>query len=143
MNQKILFSLLLFVLAIFAVGCVAASESQITISGVDFNIPSGFVENTSQELINHHVSKGSVSYVENGKAFTNNKTEVGLLVSEYDGYEVTDDVVKAIGGKAKTISGVDGYIMEDDGYYVFSYPKDGKLAVISSENEDLIGQFIA
>lgn len=143
MSKKILLMALVAVLAISAVGCVVASESQITISDVDFNIPSGFVEDTVQEVVNQQKQSGSVSYVENAKVFTNNKTEVALLVSEYDGFEIDTDFLKTLGGEAKTIGGVDGYITEDDGFHVFSYSKDGKLVVISAESEDLIDQFIS
>lgn len=141
MNRKIFFTLALVAIMLASISFVSA-EQNITIDGVDFHIPDGFAEDPNHETVNEHHSQGSVNYVTNGKLFEKGNTIIAILVAEYEGFEVSDDVVANVGGDAKTINGVDGYLKQDTIYYVFSYEKDGKLVTISSTDEDEIGDFL-
>ena len=152
MNKKIILGLSLVVIAVMAIGAVSAfdlgsllggSENQtVTIDGIDFNVPEGYVEVEDQAIINETQVQGPITYTTNCKVYGKDSTEVALLVGNYGEYNVTDDVVAGLGGEAKTIKNVKGYMDHDDEYYVFSYAKDNKLAVISTNDESAIADFI-
>lgn len=147
MNKKIFFSILMVLIAIVGMSSVSAvggnsQNETVTIEGIDFNIPKGFKENTSLEIVNESDSNGVVSYVMNGKSFEKGDDFMSLLVCEYDGMEVTDEIVAATGGDAKTIAGHNGYLAKKTLYTTFSYPENGKLVVLSTANPDLIEDFI-
>ena len=78
MNRKILFTLSLVILAIFAIGSVSAldfgflsgdSEQTVTIDGIDFKIPDGFTEDADEEVINESNVKSGITYLTNSKLF--------------------------------------------------------------------------
>ena len=83
-----------------------------------------------------------VDYNTNGKFYYSGPTTVLLYVADYEGYEVDDSIVEAVGGNSTTINGVDGFLDYGGGYYNFNYPKDGKLVVITTNDKDVIGDFI-
>ncbi len=151
MNRKILFSLSLVILAIFAIGSVSAldlgfltggAEEIVTIDGIDFKIPDGFSEDKDEEIVNESSVQAGVTYLTNSKLFEKDDTVVVILVANYGEYNVTDDVIKEIGGNATSIGGVDGYLIKENFFYKFDYAKDGKLVVFSTNDEDVIGDFI-
>lgn len=151
LNKKILFTLSLVILAIFAIGSVSAldlgflsgdSEQTVTIDGIDFKIPDGFSEDTSEEVVNESNVQSGVTYFTNSKLFEKDDKVMVLLVADYGEYKVTDDIAKEVGGDATTIGGVDGYLKEDGFFHVFNYAKDGKLVVMSTNDKDIIGDFI-
>lgn len=151
MNKKILFTLSLVILAVFAIGSVSAldlnflsgsSEEIVTIDGIDFKIPDGFKEDSDEEVINESNVQGGVTYLTNSKLFEKDDTVMVILVADYGEYEVTDEIAKEVGGDATTINGVDGYLKEDNFFYVFNYAKNDKLVVLSTNDKDIIGDFI-
>ena len=136
-----MFSLSLVILAIFAIGSVSAldlgfltggAEEIVTIDGIDFKIPDGFSEDKDEEIVNESSVQAGVTY----------DTVVVILVANYGEYNVTDDIIKEIGGNATSIGGVDGYLIKENFFYKFDYAKDGKLVVFSTNDEDVIGDFI-
>lgn len=151
MNKKIL--VMLSLVLILCIGTVSAFDlgsilgggsdenETVTVEGFDFNIPEGFSENPDYAVDNETVDDG-ISYKMNGKSYEKGNDVFVILVTEYEGMEVTDEVVSLIGGDSKTINGIDGYLKEDGDYQVFSYPKDGKLIVISATDEDIIGEVL-
>ena len=146
LKRKILFTLLVVSLAIVAIGCASAAlfdnENNVTIDGIDFNVPDGYKEDTNYQTINEVKNKGGVQYTVNGKVFEKGSDIVSILVSDYGEYKLTDDIVKSVGGDEKTIGDVKGYASEDDGYYLFTYIKDDKLVVFSVTDEDSIEGFL-
>lgn len=146
LKRKILFTLLVVSLAIVAIGCASAAlfdnENNVTIDGMDFNVPDGYKEDTNYQTINEVKNKGGVQYTVNGKVFEKGSDIVSILVSDYGEYKLTDDIVKSVGGDEKTIGDVKGYASEDDGYYLFTYIKDDKLVVFSVTDEDSIEGFL-
>ncbi|WP_407377472.1 hypothetical protein [Methanobrevibacter sp.] len=147
MNKKIFLFSIAVLIAIAGLSVVAAvgADSQgetVTIEGIDFNIPKGFKENKTFEIVNQSDETAGLSYVMNGKSFEKGADFMSLLVSEYDGLEVTDDIVAATGGDAKNIGGQDGYMANKNPYTTFSYHKNGKLVVLSTDNPDLFEEFI-
>ena len=151
MNRKILFTLSLVILAIFAIGSVSAldfgflsgdSEQTVTIDGIDFKIPDGFTEDADEEVINESNVQSGITYLTNSKLFEKDDAIMVILVADYGEYKVTDDTAKEVGGDATTIEGVDGYLKEDGFFYVFDYAKNDKLVVLSTNDKDIIGDFI-
>ena len=151
MNRKILFTLSLVILAIFAIGSVSAldfgflsgdSEQTVTIDGIDFKIPDGFTEDADEEVINESNVQSGITYLTNSKLFEKYDAIMVILVADYGEYKVTDDIAKEVGGDATTIEGVDGYLKEDGFFYVFDYAKNDKLVVLSTNDKDIIGDFI-
>ena len=151
MNRKILFTLSLVILAIFAIGSVSAldlgflsgdSEQTVTIDGIDFKIPDGFTEDSDEEVINESNVQSGITYLTNSKLFEKDDAIMVILVADYGEYKVTDDIAKEVGGDATTIEGVDGYLKEDGFFYVFDYAKNDKLVVLSTNDKDIIGDFI-
>lgn len=156
--KKSIFAISIILVAIVAIGSVSAfdlgslfggsddsSQNQtVTIGGIDFNVPDGYNEDKNQSVVNKTVDENGVSMTNNLKAFINNNTTVvAILVTEYKDYNITEDIVGSVAGDAKTINNVSGYLKTDDnGYKVFSYVKDNKLVVISTNNEKVIGDFI-
>ena len=53
--------------------------------------------------------------------------------------EIADQFLK---DKPTTINGVNGSRYTADGGYIFSYQKDGRLIVISTNNEQTVSQFV-
>lgn len=151
LNKKILFTLSLVILAIFAIGSVSAfdlgflsgdSEETVTIDGIDFNVPDGFTEDADEEIVNESNVRSGITYLTNSKCFENGDTVVVILVADYGEYKVTDDIAKEVGGDATTINGIDGYLSEDGFFYVFNYAKNDKLVVLSANDKDVIGDFL-
>ena len=153
--KKSIFAISIILVAIVAIGSVSAfdlgslfggddsSENQtVTIAGIDFNVPAGFSEDTNYSAVNQTVDESGVSITNNLKTFVNNNTVVAVLVAEYKDFNITDDIVGIVAGDAKTINNVSGYLSTDGNYKVFSYVKDNKLVVISTNNENVIGDFI-
>ncbi|MBR4448305.1 hypothetical protein [Methanobrevibacter sp.] len=150
MNRKLL--LILILISLFSITAVSAfsfddlfgsGENQtVEVDGIEFNVPAGYSENATQEIINQQQSVGGVNYVTNGKFYYSGLTTVLLYVASYDGYKVDESIVEAVGGNATTINGVDGYLDYGGGYYSFNYPKDDKLVVITTNDKDVIGDFI-
>lgn len=142
MDRKII-ALLIFLTIVCATSAVSAEDlKNVTISDVTFNIPDGFSEDKSNEIINETVSESGVTYVQNAKLFEKGNDVIVMLVSDYDGYDVTEDIIKSLGGTEKTINNVSGTIKDDSGFKVFSYEKNGKLAVISLTDEKYLEDII-
>ena len=153
--KKSIFAISIILVAIVAIGSVSAfdlaslfggddsSENQtVTIAGIDFNVPAGFSEDTNYSAVNQTVDESGVSITNNLKTFVNNNTVVAVLVAEYKDFNITDEIVGIVAGDAKTINNVSGYLSTDGNYKVFSYVKDNKLVVISTNDENVIGDFI-
>lgn len=152
MNKKTILGLSLLLIAIFAIGSVSAFDfgsilggeenKTVTIDGVDFNIPEGFKEDPNHETVNQTNQQGTITYITNGKLYEKGNTIVTMLVADYGEYKVTDEIASSVGGDAKTINNVNGYMSQNDEFYVFDYAKDDKLVVISANDEDVISDFI-
>lgn len=146
-NKTLILAIAIIFISVFAIGSASAldlfaNQETVTIDGIDFKIPDGFSEDSSQELVNEPQSQGGIDYVVNGKTFNNGLSEVAILVADYGDFKVNDDVLKALGGEKTTLNDVEGYQYESDGYYIFNYQKNDKLVVISSSDENIISDFL-
>ena len=153
MNRKTIFGLSLLLIAIFAIGSVSAFDldsilgggdenETVTIDGIDFNIPAGFTEDPNHETVNESNEQGGITYSTNGKLYENGNTIVNILVADYGEYKVTDEIAASVGGDAKTLNNVSGYLSQNGQFYVFNYAKNDKLVVLSANDEDIISEFI-
>ena len=152
MNKKIIFGASLVLIAIMAIGSASAfdlgsllgsdANETVTIDGIDFNIPEGFIEDPNEATINETNEQSGITYITNGKVYEKDGIIVALLVADYGEYKVTDEIAGAVGGEATTINNVSGYLSTDGIYKVFNYAKDDKLVVISANDEDIIADFI-
>ena len=152
MNKKIILGLSLVLVAVIAMGSVSAFDlgsmlggeenETVTIDGIDFNIPDGYTEDPKEATINETNEQSGITYITNGKVYEKGSTVVALLVADYGKYKVTDEIAQSVGGDAKTINNVSGYLSTDGIYKVFNYAKDDKLVVISTTDEDAIADFI-
>ena len=148
MNKKIFAILSLAIIAIVCAGTVSAfdfgslfggddaNDETVTIDGIDFNIPAGFKEDPDYEIDNE-TDLGEVSFKTVGKTYESGDSVLAILVSEYDGMELTDSVVSAAGGDSYSVNDVDGYYKQEGNFHLFTYVKDNKLVVISASSQDL------
>lgn len=155
MNRKIIAILAILVMAV-SVSAVSAfgfddlvggdssdEPKTVEIDGFEFALPDDFKENSSYEAINEKSETGNVEYTYCQKLFENSKGDsVSILVGDYGDLKVTDSIISTLGGEKTTIKGIDGYMSEESGISIFSYPKDDKLVVITADNEDQIEGFI-
>lgn len=151
MNKKIfaVFLLLIFAASISAVSAFdlgdifgAGENETVKIGGFDFNIPAGYNEESSKysDDILKQLEKHGFNVT--GKTYIKDSTGVGIFVANFSDYELSDEeVLSIIGGNATKIKNVDGLINYDESY-AFSYVKDNCLIIISSTDEDVIGDFI-
>ena len=154
MNKKIILGLSLVLIAVMAIGSASAfdfgslfgggsdTNQTVTIDGIDFNVPAGFVEDENQSTVNEKNQISGVNYTTNGKLYQKGETYVALLVADYGEYNVTDEIAQTVGGTPRTINNVNGYLTVNGIYKVFDYAKDGKLVVISTTDLSALEDFI-
>ena len=149
MNRKIIaiFALLILAVSISAVSAFGLSDltgsssdaGVVTIDGIDFNIPDGFSEEKNLAIDGEVNETNGVQYTTWGKTYINDENKViSIGVATYDGVEVTDEMPQYIGGDKVTINGVDGYEYNVASYDGFTFAKDGKLIIISTNDGDLL-----
>ena len=142
MNKKLL-GILLVLIAVVAIGTVVAASETVEIEGFEFTVPDGFTEDPTHETVNVVKEQNGVTFTSNGKLYQNDDGDVvNVLVAEYDGVEVTDDVAAGLGGDSKTIAGIDGYVIPNGTLTSFEFPNDGNLVVLSTNNEDILEDFL-
>ena len=149
MNRKIIaiFALLILAVSVSAVSAFSLSDltgsssdaGVVTIDGIDFNIPDGFSEEKNLAIDGDVNETNGVQYTTWGKTYINDENKViSIGVATYDGVEVTDEMPQYIGGDKVTINGVDGYEYNVASYDGFTFAKDGKLIIISTNDGDLL-----
>ena len=149
MNRKIIaiFALLILAVSVSAVSAFGLSDltgsssdaGVVTIDGIDFNIPDGFSEEKNLAIDGEVNETEGVQYTTWGKTYVNDENKViSIGVATYDGVEVTDEMPQYIGGDKVTINGVDGYEYNVASYDGFTFAKDGKLIIISTNDGDLL-----
>ena len=151
MNKKT-FAILAFLIVAASITAVSAFElgdlfssgenKTVTVGGIDFNIPAGFEEESSQKTHKVADAFNKSGYKVDAKAYKKDSTEVGLVVVDYSDYEVDgDEMLARLDGNETTINGEKGIINFDE-TYLFSYVNNTNLVIISSSDENIIGDFI-
>ncbi len=150
MNKKIftVFALLIVVTSISAVsafdlgGLFGIGQNEtVTIEGIDFNIPAGFKEDSTNtfNIIEGFIDEG---YDFDGKVYSKDNTEVGIFVYNYNSSDAGGDDFLSSFANETTINDVGGFMELEDNDYVFAYTKDNSIVLIASNDKDVIGDFI-
>ena len=151
MNKKILAILVLLIVATsisavsaFDLGALfgGAQNETVTIDGVDFNIPAGFLEdptNATDEVTAPLKEQGAQII---SKAYVKDNTAVGLFVMNITNGLTNEQALKAIGGDETTINNVTGYIIKDGDVLMFNFEKNDRVVMVSSDDKNTIGDFI-
>lgn len=151
MNKKILAILALLIVATsitavsaFDLGDIfgGAKNETVKIDGVDFNVPGGFKEDSSNTLdkLLEPLKKDGAQI--SSKAYTKDDNIVGLFVVNLTNGLTSDQALKLMGGNKTAINNVNGYIVKDGDVTMFNFEKNKHIVVISSTDEKLIGDFL-
>ncbi|KZX13536.1 hypothetical protein [Methanobrevibacter oralis] len=150
-NKHVLFLLSVFLMAMVVLGSASAFDlgslfggdntaeaKNITIDGINFQIPAGFQEDKDYAINNQTNSSSGVSYTTNGKTFQNDKGDViSIAVAVYDGYPANDSLAAYLGGTKTTFNGQSGYLVNDTNLSMFNYAKNEKLVIITASDEKI------
>lgn len=152
MNKKILaiLALLIFVTSITAVsafdlGSLFGGEDNETVSigGIDFNIPAGFKEDPTHSTNKLVDPLKEMGVNVTGKGYEKDSTAVLIIVANYSDVGISDDeALSGFDGNNTTINGVDGIYEEDSGDSCFGYTKDKCLVLVTSNDKNVIGDFL-
>ena len=119
-----------------------SQNETVTVGGIDFNIPAEFDNESTKESNKVVDGLKKSGYKVDAKVFKKDSTEVGIIVADFSDYEVDgDEMLGNLDGNETTINGEKGIINFDE-TYLFSYIKDTNLVIISSTDENIIGDFI-
>ena len=115
-------------------------SEQVTIGGIDFSIPDGYKE-VESDFMNQTSADFSIpGYDVEGKAYKKGSTEVVIVVGNYSNSGFGGNFSDL--GNETTISGIEGYADETDGTYVFSYEDNKCLVTFSTNDKNVIDEFI-
>ena len=141
MNKKIILTLSLALIAIVMASAVSADEN-VTIDGITFNIPDGYIEDVDSEIVNQTESDEGVTYVSNAKSYDSENHTMLLLVATYEGENATEDALADVDGDALKIKDIDGEFVDLGFLSIFCYIQDGKLVTLTTDSQDEIEKFI-
>ena len=148
----------------FDLGFLGGGDSeaqQITVGGIDFNIPAGFTENEDYKMDNEKSnSTTGVDYTMSAAGYEDDSKQnaIYVLVGDYGDYNVTDEIVEYVlddmDYEKKTINGHDGYLVQqnttdssalmetEQPVYMFVYEENGDLVFIGATDESYFGDVI-
>ena len=141
MNKNIVLVLSLALIAIVMASAVSADEN-VTIDGIDFNIPDGYTEDVDAQIVNETDTDEGMTYISNAKAYESEDNYMLLLVAAYEGVNASEDAFADIEGDNLTINGVDGKLVDMYIMSIYCYVKDGKLVTLTSDISDEFEKFI-
>ena len=147
----------------FDLGFLTGSDSEpqeITVGGIDFNIPAGFSENEDYKMVDEKSNTSGVDYTMNAAGFeddTKNKA-IYILVGDYGDFNVTDDIIEyvvdSMDYEKQTINGHNGYLVQqstsdssslmavDEPIYIFIYEENGDLVFLGATDEAYFSDMI-
>lgn len=153
MNKKILLALSVGLVAIAAVGTVSAfdlgslfgapADQTVTVDGENFTIPGTFKENMNVSDNGTANDYYIFKCTEYGKGYTNDTNYINILISDYNTTDLTEDLINYMNGTSKDISGVKGFLYNDENGYTYTFAKENKVISIQSDDEALIAPVIA
>lgn len=147
----------------FDLGFLTGGDSepqQITVGGLDFNIPAGFTENEDYRMVDEKSSASGVEYTMNAVGYEDDTKQkaIYILVDDYKDYDVTDKVIETVldqmGYEKKTINGKDGYLVQENStdtsslmeteqpVYMYVYEENGDLVFIGASDESYFSDVI-
>ena len=123
----------------------SSSGGKVSVSGIDFNIPNGFVEDENSSVVNESSDNPYVDFNMSSKAYYNGSGDQIIIAVSSDANASANDSyaeTASLGGNKTTINGVDGYESKDPIFDDFIYVKDGKLVFISVTDKELIKDIV-
>ena len=147
----------------FDLGFLSGGDSEpqeITVGGIDFNIPAGFNENEEYKMVNEKSNTSGIDYYMSSAGFEDDSKQkaIYILVGDYDEYNVTDEIIEYVlddmDYEKKTINGHDGYLVQqstssssslmavEEPIYMFVYEQNGDLVFIGATDESYFGDVI-
>lgn len=139
----------------------SSEAQQITVGGIDFNIPAGFTENEDYKMDNEKSnSTTGVDYTMSAAGYEDDSKQnaIYVLVGDYGDYNVTNKIVEYVlddmDYEKKTINGHDGYLVQqnttdssalmetEQPVYMFVYEENGDLVFIGATDESYFGDVI-
>ncbi len=119
-------------------------DDNVTVDGIDFNLPQGFSVVENETVDNEPSDNPYVDYNISSKSLLDNKgNTIYISVSSSD-LLVNEDFAKdaSEGGNKTTVNGVDGYEFYEADLYGFTFAKDGKLVIISASDKEFINDVV-
>ena len=143
MNKKILFALTVAIVAVAAIGTVSAFDL-----GSLFGAPKD--KDVTLDGENKEMSKngtvrdyGSFKSKEYSRGYVNDTHYLNILIYDYNGTNLDNDLINYMNGTSKDVSGIQGFMYKDNIGYTYTYGKGTKVISIQSDKEDLIAPVIA
>ena len=153
MNKKLLFALTVAIVAVAAIGTVSAfdleslfgapKDKNVTLDGENFTIPGVFEENKEMSKNGTVRDYGSFKSKEYSRGYVNDTHYLNILIYDYNGTNLDNDLINYMNGTSKDVSGIQGFMYKDNIGYTYTYGKGTKVISIQSDNEALIGPVIA
>ena len=133
-SRKILITLGVFAVLAIGIGSVCAVQN-IEVDGMKFAIPDGYKEDTS--LATEGVTNEDGFKIYNRTYFDSSNKMIHMSVFYGKDTDKLSDV-------KKTIKGYDGLLDHDKdaGLYFFTYIKNGKVSIVTVEDESLLEKVI-
>ena len=140
----------------FDLGFLGGGDSeaqQITVGGIDFNIPAGFTENEDYKMVDEKSNSSGVDYYMSSAGFEDSSKQnaIYVLVGDYGDFNVTDQIIEYVledmDYEKKTINGQDGYLVQqtatdssalmdvEQPIYMFVYNQNGDLVFLGATDE--------
>lgn len=141
-SRKILIALGVFAVLAIGIGSVCAVQN-VEIDGMKFCIPDGYKEDTS--LATEGVTNEDGSKIYNRTYFDSSNKMIHISVFHgKDTDKLSLDDLKEPTDVKKTIKGYDGLLDHDKdaGLYFFTYIKNGKVSIVTVEDESLLEKVI-
>ena len=147
----------------FDLGFLSGGDSEpqeITVGGIDFNIPAGFNENEEYKMVNEKSNTSGIDYYMSSAGFEDDSKQkaIYILVGDYDEYNVTDEIIEYVlddmDYEKKTINDHNGYLVQESSssssslmaveepVYMFVYEQNGDLVFIGATDESYFSDVI-
>ena len=147
----------------FDLGFLSGGDSEpqeITVGGIDFNIPAGFNENEEYKMVNEKSNTSGIDYYMSSAGFEDDSKQkaIYILVGDYDESNVTDEIIEYVlddmDYEKKTINGHDGYLVQqntssssslmavEEPIYMFVYEENGDLVFLGATDDSYFSDVI-
>ena len=118
-------------------------DTNVTIDGIDFNIPKGYGEQKDIAKDDDKYNLGSEEITLSNHQYINEDGDLLNLQVVFikDKNYTMDSLTPDDGAVKKTINGKDGFYSEQDGIAMFMYAQDGKSVQVTGK-EDVVSKVI-
>lgn len=112
-------------------------ETNVTIDGIDFNVPKGYGEqkDITKDNDSYDLGFGEVR-LSNYQYMNEDGDLLNIQVMSVKDKNFTNDLLTPEDGEVKkTINGKEGFYSENDGVAMFRYAQDGKSILVAGESD--------